>query len=346
VDLKAKHSFWIHIFDDFVGLCVARLNGEVSKPVWIARPVSVERLLWFYEHSEWSDFRHEIREELLTDGGRSPRLSAAREDIVVVARWSDDEKKVTPVARGKGSLTGDRGRVLFPTDYTGFGDAFVEALGLLRKSKHADTWEWLEYVPGNPDDGRIVEFPVAIIREPAAVFPVRGEFGVKSAWFAVRSSGAAAVALSMLGDVPAKKSHNEALTEVQQGGSFEEIPVMFVEPVDGWVLVPFGMLGVEVLNFGEILASLSAAFGEAQLFVSFRGSDAFRWERWRKGKTVRRWSTEGIDLGKVTAAERRIFGDEFEPDEDLLLELAAAWSVNPMELDGPDGEIYAGVLRA
>jgi hypothetical protein len=320
--------------------------------VWITRPVSVERLLWLFEHSEWSDYQEVIREDVLTDGGRSRKASVAEEDIVVVSTWGDEEKKVYPVVRGNRSLTGERGHVIIASDYTGFGDAFIEALGLLRKSRHLDTWEWLEYVPGNPHDGQIVEFPTtantantANTKTDTPMVPGRSEFGYKSAWFAVRSTNTAAVAASMLGRVPGKRPHNDALAEVQGGGSFQDVPVMFIEPVDGWVLVPFAIVGTETLNFEAILTSLSTTFGEAQLYISFRSSDAYRWEKWRKGKAVRRWSTEGLDVGKITAVERRIFGDELDPDEDQLLELANAWSVNPMELDGPNDDIYAGVLQ-
>ena len=100
-------------------------------------------------------------------------------------------------------------------------------------------------------------------------------------------------------------------------------------------------------------AALSRRFGEVQRFVTHRVVDLHGWQRWVDGHPVRRFEYLGesdetlFDEGELTEAEE---SEDLEvPDEETVMTIAAAWSVDPTTLDDRDdvpGEVLVGRLSS
>jgi hypothetical protein len=135
----------------------------------------------------------------------------------------------------------------------------------------------------------------------------------------------------------------------------------------GWGLVDFNPKSEldETAGFKRKLDALSKEVGEAQLFATHRITDYHSWAKSINGKTVRYYSFIGERLenilieGKPTPIESNLnlantFSEEakdekyFEradiifPDEELVMQVAEAWSVNPTTLEGRK-DISAGL---
>jgi hypothetical protein len=112
--------------------------------------------------------------------------------------------------------------------------------------------------------------------------------------------------------------------------------------------------GTEHMN--AALQRLSRDFGEAQYFVNYRVSSGYGWVRARSGKVERAWVYfDGEQLwkaGPITKEEvaldvdyaprpfppgkrkmPRETVDQYIPDEDDVVKVAGAWSINPETLD-------------
>jgi hypothetical protein len=144
---------------------------------------------------------------------------------------------------------------------------------------------------------------------------------------------------------------------------------VFISPAEGeWTLVVgFGLADFkaeseldEAVGFKRKINAVSTVFGEAQLFVTHRITDYHCWARSINGVTTRYYSYIGERLenilieGDPTPVESKLnlantFSGEaknenyFErtdisfPDEELVMKVAEAWSVNPTRLEGrPD----------
>jgi hypothetical protein len=181
-------------------------------------------------------------------------------------------------------------------------------------------------------------------------------FGYKSAWLAVRAADNADVAAALgLDDVTASTWSAGVDAVNAADASARPAPVFVGSPVDGWVLVPFGWALAEPGEFD--LGALSRRFGEAQRFVTHRVVDAHEWERWVDGQPVRRygWLGESGEL-KFNEGEPGDFEEDLLPDgdadweaweladEERVIEIAGAWSVDPTRLDERADIDDAGLL--
>lgn len=120
-------------------------------------------------------------------------------------------------------------------------------------------------------------------------------------------------------------------------------PVLVCPGVDGWVLCPFSLALASLEQFD--FKQLSRRFGEVQRFLTFGVTDLHQWERWVDGELVRRFGAEAdvllFEIGEQPEEEtpvrlRRPDAGTAAPrmaDEDMVLEIAERWSVNPMTLD-------------
>ncbi|MBX3464300.1 MAG: hypothetical protein KF830_14105, partial [Planctomycetes bacterium] len=131
--------------------------------------------------------------------------------------------------------------------------------------------------------------------------------------------------------------------------------VFVTPPVGGFVLA----VGADLRGAGADLAAfvppllerLAAAFGRAAWFLTDAAAEHHGWALAADGALVRGYAHDGVagELfwhGEVTAAERRLGcfladpRDRSEeagawwPDERIVCDLAAAWSVDPRRLDG------------
>lgn len=137
-------------------------------------------------------------------------------------------------------------------------------------------------------------------------------FGYKCRWLALRS------------DDPSRVADVLGLADVRPASwqELEQTTAVFVTPpVDGWILV------VLADGLDPDLAALSHRFGEAQFFGSHRVSDYYEWQRWVDGAPVRRLRYAD---GEADPDDGETDLDEI--DEETVLDVARAWSVDPTTL--------------
>jgi hypothetical protein len=120
-------------------------------------------------------------------------------------------------------------------------------------------------------------------------------------------------------------------------------PVFVCPAVDGWVLCPFSLALASLEQFD--CEQLSRRFGEAQRFLTYSVTDLHQWERWVDGELLRRFGAEVdvllFELGEQPEEETQVRLSRLDAgtatpriaDEDMVLEIAGRWSVNPMTLD-------------
>lgn len=174
-------------------------------------------------------------------------------------------------------------------------------------------------------------------------------FGPKQAWLAIRDRTQdeviAALGLRDLGPVSWRMGIDLAYTT--------EDRLAVTPPLDGarahsWVLVP-GLYWFHLELDPGVAALSEALHTEVQFFSTYRVTESHRWERAVEGVLVRAFEYVG-ESGEVTLwwgdpdeHERALGLPAEEPDTDeeglLLAEsdvmrLAAAWSVDPLALDG------------
>ncbi len=126
----------------------------------------------------------------------------------------------------------------------------------------------------------------------------------------------------------------------------------------GWGLAMFDAKDEkdEIENYKKLINKVSAVFDEAQLYVSYRVSDYYLWAISKNGELKRMYGYiggGGINLvieGELSEIEKKYnfvntFSEEakndsyFEredidfPDEDIVMEIAGAWGINPGELE-------------
>ncbi len=190
------------------------------------------------------------------------------------------------------------------------------------------------------------------------------EFGFKMNWFAIRTTDVDAVltALQMGEGREANWSSG-----IEAAYSFRAIgfdkDLAFVTPaVNGWVMVLGATLPYPVMHtddrhggigaaFDQLFARLSASFSEVQFFGSDRRVGFIAWARHRRGEADRIFAFGDGDVyanvGSQTAdetelglpdvngltpeqASEKLFdGEQPLPDEDVPLQLAQRWSINP-----------------
>jgi len=191
------------------------------------------------------------------------------------------------------------------------------------------------------------------VEEEASQVPV--PFGHRTAWYAVRADDAKAVAASLhLSDVHSSdwSAGTKAALDWNDGDVF------VTPPIRGWVLVEGAVLMSDTdrdRRFENHLVRLSDEFGEAQYFASARVSDAYTWARakggyldcmfeWADGQMHRQGNAKqveeqvGLKFFDAASAAARDSGyykrtDLSYPNEEDVLKVATAWSLNPMKVE-------------
>jgi hypothetical protein len=173
---------------------------------------------------------------------------------------------------------------------------------------------------------------------------VARSFGVKCAWLAIRSQEPEEVARALHLQRVKSTAWPDGLAAVDAYPQKQSLQPVFVCPaVDGWVLCPFSLALASLEQFD--FKQLSRRFGEAQRFLTYRVTDLHQWERWVDGELVRRFGVEVdvllFEIGEQPVEETQIrlrrpdagTPDPTMADEDMVLEIAERWSVNPMTLN-------------
>ena len=158
-------------------------------------------------------------------------------------------------------------------------------------------------------------------------------FGYKTSWAAVKC-GSPDEAINALQLSGRRAGWTTGLAAAMRGQG------VFVSPcLDGYVLV----IGQELRQVPP------EAFAEVQQFASHRGSDYYSWALYRDGRKLREFAYESdrvmVDDGPLTSEEQALGFDalprKYEgpesaersdmrlPDEEDVLNIAAAWGIDP-----------------
>lgn len=180
-------------------------------------------------------------------------------------------------------------------------------------------------------------------------------FGYKCVWFAVKTDNK-----HKLGEILKLKNISDCNWQVGIDKAYNGS--VFITPtIDGWTLacgwgLPHGDSKEGIDEVKNMLQTLSKAFGEAQFFCTHRVTEYHCWIKATNGKVERVYSFlgesgENIAVeGQPTAFEQTLnlantFSDEakdekyFErddlvwADEELLMQVAEHWSIDPTKLE-------------
>ncbi len=169
-------------------------------------------------------------------------------------------------------------------------------------------------------------------------FPV--PFGYKCNWLCIKSNSPLEV-IENLGLKNAEPSNWDQGIEMAYNG------YRFVSPaLDGYVLVV--NIGMDMLTVApDLLDNIAAKFDEVQFFVTQRVSDYHAWAKYINGEMIRGYGWCGCDgivflnRGELTPEERKLgftnllpneeadWETHETPDEEYVMELAAAWGIDP-----------------
>ncbi len=181
-------------------------------------------------------------------------------------------------------------------------------------------------------------------------YPV--SFGYKCAWLAIRTQDPETVVAS-LGLTGVRKSGWKQGIEAAYKGA------VFVTPATkGWVLVVSFSLP-EIADktredrLSPLIKTLGKEFSDVQYFGTHRVVEYHGWARVVKGKIVRQYAYLGergetlCNEGKPTEEETKlglIYDESKFPEEEDVMELAGAWSINPTTLEELKSEKGVGFL--
>lgn len=174
-------------------------------------------------------------------------------------------------------------------------------------------------------------------------------FGYKQSWFAIRSRPAKQVLPEL--DLTSVRGADWATGMEVLDADYSDtgsLRAVFITPPTGaWMFaIGWGLLrgergAVDPDHFVvplRRLARLSRRFGEAQFFATHRVVEAHAWARARHGVIERAYGyvgdkgIEALNIGRPTAAERGVDGKR--ANEETVMRIAGAWSVNPTTIEG------------
>lgn len=181
-------------------------------------------------------------------------------------------------------------------------------------------------------------------------------FGFKTSWICVKCDSSEQV-------IDALGLKNAARANWQVGLAQTRDRVFVSPPLNGYVLaVGYGTFGImpSVDRELEALKAVAAKFDEVQCFSSHRVSDFYAWAKFVKGQLVRGYGWNGgdgmvyLNEGEITSEEKTLGFDGFIqsedddwesvefPDEESVVEIAAAWGVDPLfnDCDYPEAFGY------
>ena len=191
-----------------------------------------------------------------------------------------------------------------------------------------------------PAAAKPVEVPVISRPETGSDPDLPVPFGYKCNWLCVKASSPLEV-IDKLGLKNAEPSNWDKGIEMAYNG------YRFVSPsLDGYVLVV--NFGMDILTLApELLDEKAKLFPELQFFVTQRVSDYHAWAKYINGVLIRGYGWSGCD-GTVFLNEGEFTPEEVKlgflnllpsedadwskyktPDEEYVLELAAAWGIDP-----------------
>lgn len=168
-------------------------------------------------------------------------------------------------------------------------------------------------------------------------------FGFKTSWLCVRSESPEIVIETLGLKDPVVSSWKNAFANINNG--------CFVSPAfDGKVLV-IGW-GTDIITENPArLDEVGKMFHEVQYFASHRVVEYAAWVKYKNGRKIRAYGWVGdsgevlTNFGEITPEEKALGFVNFlpdndsdfhrydTPDEDTVVQIAASWGVNTLELD-------------
>lgn len=179
-------------------------------------------------------------------------------------------------------------------------------------------------------------------------------FGYKTSWLAIKTSDVNLVAQSLM-------LKNVQSANWQRGIKASYDGRVFVSPpVKGWVLVvstafPDTGDSRSADRISPILLDLARKFPDLQFFASQRVAEYYAWAKFGNGKPVRKYAFVGEsgetpwNTGALSKEETQlglIFGPDHDemPNEESVMKIAGAWSINPQELESMALPVSLGLL--
>lgn len=190
--------------------------------------------------------------------------------------------------------------------------------------------------PSLPPENRTSDKEIAAM-EPDSPVP----FGYKCAWLTIQTEDAEAV-VTALGLTDVQKCNWQNGIEAAYRGD------VFISPATkGWVfVVSFSLPDIPEKNredhLAPLISVLSKRFPDVQYFGTHRVVEYHGWIRAKKGSIVRRYAYLGdrgetlCDEGGRTEEETRlglVYNESKLPQEQDVMKLAGAWSLDPTILD-------------
>jgi hypothetical protein len=346
----------LHVFPGLLAL-TNFINGKgTSDPLVVRWPLPASVFVQRLNEIDWESLNYDITDERLAkicDLGSGKRGWFAQADTLNFGNLTGQTSslELRPTVRVSGGWYTTTAEVVTTAalDFSDFADRFVESLKTVPKGIHGSTFRWAEEDPGVSIDSFLVNDP----RVPLPVKKKRGRevvaspvegFGYKVVWVAIRCDDAKEIA-GAYSRKPKSADFAVGIAAVERrGDNPPDVPVFTVGPVDGWVLSVFGGFAMARLDFSAVAEMFSSMVGETQLYVNFPNAGVFGWERWVDGELVRRWTNDGNEFGEATPIELAVLSAVKGVDEDSVLEVAGAWSVNPMELSERSGVPSRGFI--
>jgi len=183
-------------------------------------------------------------------------------------------------------------------------------------------------------------------------------FGYNIGWLAICNVGKTDL-INTLNLTKTKELSWEAGIDTVYSGC--KANTVFVTPaVNNWTFV----IGLWAMGTGEVdsvhsieklITKLSAQFDKIQAFATYRIIAYHHWILAKKGHLVRSFAYLGEraevlrNVGELTQVEQSFKWDQLEeclwtPDEETVLEIAGAWSIDPSDLGTMDPSEEPGIL--
>jgi hypothetical protein len=211
----------------------------------------------------------------------------------------------------------------------------------------------LGFIKGNP-------IPADLASQPGVqILPIDPDqpssFGYKISWITVRTEDAASVATALALAKPRPACWHEGITLAYE---YESPYVFLTPPIDGWTCAVGHNVAARWVEkwftplYEEFICKLSQQFGVACYFSLHRVSSSYVWMRSDAGSLTRSFGYSDseylFDTGIPTPEERRLgldaWSEEHWPDEDDVINIAGAWSIDPITLDDRKEPRSKGIL--
>lgn len=193
-------------------------------------------------------------------------------------------------------------------------------------------------------------------------------FGFATAWLAIRTADTVRVLEALDLTEPVRASWKGGIAATYDEATSDS-HVFVAPPVAGWTMViglvvpqPAGPAYYD--RAGQLLASLAQEFPDVQYFFNYPPLDLYGWARWKDGRLLRAFAMggEGIlwNTGRLTDGEthaglrlppdsgnsRRTAWQETHtyPSEELVIRLAAEWSLDPSTINKREAAAGLGYL--